>query len=399
MDLVTLEGQETDLTYFNTVEAGLTTLESKYAIVPDAATKEGMELIRLGLAEMRPLRVAVDKRRKETGVHLRQKLKEINTIGNGIIDRIKAVEGPYKQAKQDEEEAEAKKEAQRIAVLQTEMQKIKARYDETEDAPSTIIANVIEDLTNQIIPESFNEFQEAATELKDNILIKLQARFERTVENEKYANEQRAEAERLKEERAQLKVEEDARQAEAAKERARIAALEAEAKAKIAEMEQKAKEEWVKAKLVREQEKTAALARETELQAALDKMKTETAAYKAKQDAELQARIDKEKALKLEAVRILEKEAEAKAEAERREAKAIEEAERLEAEAIEEAKRVEAEAIAKATRVRADAKIAGVLKKEAALALQNTAGMSELMANTTINYIQSGRIPHIIWVD
>lgn len=390
-DLVTLEGQETDLTYFNQVEAGLATLENKYAIVPDAFTKEGWEAIRAGLAEMRPLRVAVDKRRKDTGKKLRAKLKEINDIGNGIIARIKTVEGPFKQAKQDAEEAEARKEAQRIATIQADMQKIKDAYDESEGKPSTTITRIMDKLTQGYYlsaPEDFQEFQAAADELKNNIMIKLQARYQRTVESEQYAEEQRVEAEKLKEERALLKIEEEARQAEAEEERARVAALEAEAKAKIAEVERKAEEDRLEAEALREHEKTVALARERELQLALEAMKKQQDELIAKQKAADQAIIDKENADKLEHARQLKKEANEKAEAER-----------LEAEAAEEAKRVQAEAIAKATQARTDAKIAAASKKEAVLALRNEVGMSELMANTTINHIQLGKIPHIKWVD
>ena len=208
---VTVVEEETNaLAYFDRVEAGLDLIETKYATVPDATTPEGKEEIRLGLAEMRPLRTAVDKHRLSLGRKLRQDLKDINDIGKRIIGRIIAVEDPFKEAKKVADEAEAQAELQRVTKIKTRIQEIANLVLNTENMDSNSIRHRISDLVIWEVPQDFAEFKEDANSVKITALKKLSERLEVVREAEDRIAAQTAEAEQLVTEKEQFAIEQAA---------------------------------------------------------------------------------------------------------------------------------------------------------------------------------------------
>lgn len=245
-EIIELEQVEVhnDLAYFNEVEAGLTILETKYAVVPDSTTPEGKEAIRKGLAEMRPLRTSVDKRRLKLGKQLRQELKDLNATGNRIIDRIRVVENPFKLAKVEGEKAEAEAETKRISGIKTRLQAISDIFIDTEGQTAAEVLQTLTLLTEGALPADFDEFQTEAETLKADVLVRLRKRLGIVKQAEAEAEIQKLEAVRLKEESEKLetdkakvtKAKTKADDAEKAAE-ARITAKEAAAEARIKKME------------------------------------------------------------------------------------------------------------------------------------------------------------------
>lgn len=351
--IVELEQLETGLTYFSKVEAGLSILEEKYAVVPDATTLKGKEEIRKGLAEMRPLRTTVDKRRLKLGKKLRQDLKDINTIGNRIIDRIKIVEDPYKIAKIAAEKAEIEAEANRVADIKARIQMIAGIFETTDGQDSEQVMKAIESLSNKLLTD-FAEFQDEAKTVKTDVIGRLRVRWD-TIKQVEAKNEiQKQEAIQLEIEKKQLEKE----KAEAAKAEikvnktkklaeARIAAKEAEAEARIKKLEDNA---------------------QTRINAMNDRL--------AKNHNKDQAIVDEDRGIITDLPPLMSQEE------------------------IEESLRQSAQKTFKIPAFGSQEEEPSTEDpdKVTTLALQNETGMGTRMACVVLNAVRDGKIPYLIWV-
>lgn len=91
----------------------LTELAAKYAPLTSAATPKEYETVRLGIAELRQLRVAIEKRRVELKADALKYGREVDRIAHELTSQIEAIETPLKAIKAhvDEEKARAKEAA------------------------------------------------------------------------------------------------------------------------------------------------------------------------------------------------------------------------------------------------------------------------------------------------
>lgn len=88
-------------------------LASKYAALTSAATKEEYEAVRLGIAELRQLRVSVEKRRVELKADALKYGREVDRVAKALTEQLEAIEEPLKllKASVDEQKARAKEAA------------------------------------------------------------------------------------------------------------------------------------------------------------------------------------------------------------------------------------------------------------------------------------------------
>ncbi len=88
-------------------------LATKYAALTSAATKEEYEAVRLGIAELRQLRVSVEKRRVELKADALKYGREVDRVAKALTEQLEAIEGPLKALKAgvDDEKARAKEAA------------------------------------------------------------------------------------------------------------------------------------------------------------------------------------------------------------------------------------------------------------------------------------------------
>ena len=120
------------LVEYGVTDAALATLKDKYAVVPDAATKEGYAEIKAGLKELTPLRTDVEKKRKELKADALEYGRKVDGEAKRITGVILELETPFKEAKklQDEKEERIKQEAlekerARIAAIEQKVTGIK----------------------------------------------------------------------------------------------------------------------------------------------------------------------------------------------------------------------------------------------------------------------------------
>jgi hypothetical protein len=247
---------------FDVTEAGLTALESKYATVPDVRDKDGYELCRIGIGELRGLRVGVDKRRKELKADALDYCNRVESTAKQITARIVALEEPMKTAKQIvDAEVEAEKEARRNAEInringiRASIEKIKRMAvmfpgdgaDEVKAAYNSLLAL-------EVTESVYMELTEEATTAKAETMAHLDAMMERIaeqeriaeeirIENERVRLEQAAEREKQKAEREKLSAEKAAMEAELNAQREAIAAERAEMARQQREIEQAQRQE------------------------------------------------------------------------------------------------------------------------------------------------------------
>ena len=228
-------------------------LAAKYATLTSAATKEEYEAVRLGIAELRQLRGAVEKRRVELKAEALRYGREVDSVAKSLTEQLEAIEAPLKLLKAgvDEEKARAK-EAARAAAAAAEEARVRAQLE----------------AERQRLAEEAAEREELARERAAIEAQKLQAERERLAAERALLEIETQRAKVAEGER--LKLEQAARE-EAEQEREALAAERAEIEAQRAELAR-----GVAAKMAAEQAeaaRAAELARQEAVKPDIEKVK------------------------------------------------------------------------------------------------------------------------------
>jgi len=255
---------------YDVTEERLLELEDLYAVekMPtDLTIKDNYTVIKDGVAVCRKLRGEIDRHRKSLGSDAREYIKKVNSAGNEIIDRIKAVESPMKSAKDAFDTAKeiakreaAKAEEARIDEINSNIASIKALVESNISTTSDVIADVLSGLALEkpeewadeftdkakvVIAETINKLKELyqmkfnaekATEIEakaneDRLAREEEERKEREAHNAKVAADNKAAQDLLDEQRAEMQAEKDAFEAEKKAEADRLAEVELKEKA------------------------------------------------------------------------------------------------------------------------------------------------------------------------
>lgn len=231
--------QQTGITEYSPVEAGLAELRSRLAsVVYDTSTTAGMDKARTDRRECVKLRTSLENTRVALKSGLLERSRLVDGEAKRIREAVESLENPISdQIKKREEEqeaarqAKAKAEAERIAAIQARIDWIVA--EPTEAIGKT--ADEIKDMFDRLMhvatsPEAFAEFVTRAQSAKAAAVAKLGAMHNAAMANER-------EAARLAEARAVFEREQaEARErdAKAAQERQEIADREHERQAEAA---------------------------------------------------------------------------------------------------------------------------------------------------------------------
>lgn len=210
-------------------ETALAELKSKYTEVPDCRTKDGYELARTGLFELRTVRVRVEKRRKEFK-------RNVDETAKRIIGEIVSLETPLKDAKQviDDEKAAERAEKKRMEEERRTlvMEKISVMRQVVNGAYGKAAAEIMAQIAIteavQITAEEFAPFEEVAQAAKESTLELLFSMRARAVAQEKEEARLAQEKAELAAEKKRLADEKKAQEEEKAKLAAERAAIEAE---------------------------------------------------------------------------------------------------------------------------------------------------------------------------
>ncbi|WP_252108806.1 MULTISPECIES: hypothetical protein [unclassified Halomonas] len=195
-----------ELVELDAVEKALAGLREQYGTVPDVRTKEGYTLCKAGIKELTTYRTSTDKLRKEITQPHRDFIERVNGYGKDLIEKLRDIEQPLKDAKQHEDERAEREKQERIAKLQHTIDvNIWSYLDTAEGLDSTGLAE-LHDSATQINVEGYFDLTKEAEDAKGQVLAQLSERHGQALERERLAADQAeidAERRRLREEAEQ----------------------------------------------------------------------------------------------------------------------------------------------------------------------------------------------------
>lgn len=370
----------TAIVEYTATEAALSELRVKYAdVVFPVDTTKGMTEAKAARAELRTLRVALEAKRKEIKAPALKRCSEIDTEAKRITAELEELEDPIDEAIKAEERRKEVAKAEQERLERDRVEKRNARFDAIKGLPLLAMNATAAQIEGLIVAAEADaltdidlEFLPAAKHAMGLSVLSLKAHLDKRRAED-------AEAEKVRQERAelaQIKAKQEADRIEderfAAAERERLAAEQRAADAK-------AKAERVEAERVEREARQAEQARIDAERAEQRRLEDE---QRAREQEELRVKREAEEAERRERLRIedeareaeeaarreeLRKEDEfraAAAEAQRKQQEAIEqERKRMEREKAVAAKAAKEKAIAEATLIGAATDAVVLLKK------------------------------------
>lgn len=205
--------------------------------------------VRAACTKLVHVRTAVDKRRKDLGEAARQEIKDINSAAKMLLEPLVPLEERFKAEMKAEDDRKAaikeekeRLERERIQAIQEKITHIRTQAINANGRPSDEIAKILDHLVNlEITEEEYQEFRESAITAADetydavNKALKDRQAWEKE-EAERKAEAERLEKQKLEQEEAQRKIDEENRKIQEEKDR-----IEAEKKA---EQERREREQW-----------------------------------------------------------------------------------------------------------------------------------------------------------
>lgn len=278
---------------YSVTDATLALLAKEFGTVPDCTTAPGYETARKAIGVCRTYRVEVEKTRKELKAEAIEYGRRVDGEAKRITEAILAVETPLKEAKEAEDNKAKIIEQARVDAIRARIQVFRSICETPTPADPTEIKELISQIGEETIDDSYQEFKNEATTWHKQALALLDAAYkaalydqaERARRAEEEAQQAAAreaqakanaiEAARLKAEREELDRISEAQAKEVAAERAAQAARQAEldrqqaeiARREKCEADRKAAEE---AKAKAEADKQAKAAANKKLQAKLE---------------------------------------------------------------------------------------------------------------------------------
>ncbi len=196
-----------DIEAFNTTNAALAELKNRYCVVADCTTKEGYDENKRGLIYLSKLWNSVDKDRKAKTEEAREYVKGVNGEGNRIINELKELGKPMKEARiAEDERAEREKEA-RIAKLQLKVDGIYEYKNKSKGLDSEAIATLIEEVEAIDENEGFYDLRKEAMHARIETLEHLRSALVEKMTKERMKLEMEEANRKLKEEKAARKDE------------------------------------------------------------------------------------------------------------------------------------------------------------------------------------------------
>lgn len=281
----------TAIAEYSATAAALVDLRTRFAgIVYDVTTSDGMELAKKGRAELRGLRVALEKKRKEIKAPALERCNLIDTEAKTLEGALTELEEPIDEQIKREEERKDKIRQERFEAERVRVVALRDRISKITRIPLGAISASLEVVQSELAalvqarqdptwPGSFDELADEAVKVRDDTIASLEEILRLKVHQADNAARIRAEEERL-----ELERQENARQAEAQRvENERLAKVERD---RIAEEDRKAKAK-------RDDEDRAAEAERARLRKEADDREAAAKADRDRQDREAKAERDR----------------------------------------------------------------------------------------------------------
>jgi len=197
---------ETQLTPYEIDASKVAELAKKYKDVPDANTKEGMEVIKSTLQDCRAIRKTVS----DSFTAWKKKYNSAKKVGQATVDKfvedVKAIEGPHVAAKKAVEDRKAREKEARDRAEKERIQNTLFRINEIRNMRITSIGGwtnsdeisdrILEVNDVTITEEAYAEYKGRAQEVRDETLKVLDDALTAMLSQEKTA---RLQAEKEKE--------------------------------------------------------------------------------------------------------------------------------------------------------------------------------------------------------
>jgi hypothetical protein len=196
---------KTALADFDRVAMGLALLKENYGgMVFEVDSTMGMAHAKAARAALREPRYEVEKVRKAAKAPLIALGKKLDAEATRITNAIMDIEMPIQEQIQQEEERKerekqlrAEAEAKRILMIQSKIDAIRAVPGDMVGFPAKLLSDEIEAISALLIDQSYEEFQQIASDARGSVLGQLASMRDAAVRNE-------AEAEQIKKDRADL---------------------------------------------------------------------------------------------------------------------------------------------------------------------------------------------------
>ena len=289
----------TQIKEYSKTEAALAELAEKYSVVPDYKTEDGYKEGEVGRKELKGYRVSLDKKRKELGEKARTHLNLVNSEAKPIHEALVKLEQPFIDAKKGADEAEQRIKDEELAKEETRIREIEVKIafiKNSVNCPRTVndISEIISNVNKVDTEDGFDEFSDAATLAKEDVIKQLEGMLLEAEEQEKQAELVKAEAIKQEEERKKLeeaRAEIDRYKAEVEAEKQKVAdeilAIEKAKEEEVARIQFEKDEE--ERKKIEEGERIAREEIEAEqiaYKAAMEKERKEEEAKRIKEDRE-----------------------------------------------------------------------------------------------------------------
>lgn len=192
-----------ELIELDAVEQALAGLREKYGTVPDVRTKDGYVLCKTGIRELTSYRTSTDKLRKEITQPHRDFIERVNSYGKDLIEKLREIEQPLKDAKKSEDERAEREKQERIAKLR---ERINVEIWSFLDTAVGLDSNGLADLHDAAVAIDVDGYFDVTNEAEDakaEVLKRISEQHGQTLERERLAAEQvqvEADRKRLREE-------------------------------------------------------------------------------------------------------------------------------------------------------------------------------------------------------
>ncbi len=173
--------------------------------------KESYEANRVALGVVRPLRTAVDPKRKEMNAKAQAYIKKVNDEGKEIIRLLREVEDPLKADKDKEDDRLQAIEDEKIRAKQAQVDAVEAIRELARNISPLVVSSEIEKIIQalddkNIAATEFGEYWDDANRAKFQTMDALEALKFTRLEVEKADAERKVEDERLTKEREEIEA-------------------------------------------------------------------------------------------------------------------------------------------------------------------------------------------------
>lgn len=174
------------LAVINDTAKDLPTLRKEYAPekIPDAGTKEGYEVIKEACKKFTSCRTALDAAKKKVKAPFLAFNKKIDGLHKTAYTGIEVIEAPWKKAKQDQDEKEAREKQEREDRATSKIEQTMTMVLETARGESSgVVASYIE-AVDAIDTDDFYPLRDIATKEKARVLDALGKLYQDRLEQE-----------------------------------------------------------------------------------------------------------------------------------------------------------------------------------------------------------------------